>query len=100
MSDIIELNYPAMEEMAQHCKAVAQRLLETARLSQSIAQQMNNGALVGNSGEAFAGALNTALSPSVTRLSQKFDEVAKSIEAAIQDMRTADESKTTTLFHK
>ena len=46
MSDQIKLNYPAMQEMAQHCKATAQRLMDTIRLAQQIAQEMQGGALV------------------------------------------------------
>ena len=54
MSDVIKLNYPAMQEMAQQCKAASQRLMETARLSQQIGQEMQNGALVGDAGDAFS----------------------------------------------
>jgi WXG100 family type VII secretion target len=92
MSDQIKLNYPAMQEMAQQCKSVAQRLQETIRLAQQVAQEMQNGALVGDPGEAFSAALNTAFCPAVNKLSQKFDEVAKDIEGAIADMQAADKS--------
>jgi WXG100 family type VII secretion target len=98
MADVIRLNYPAMQEMARHCKKTAARLMETARLAQSIAQQMQNGALVGDAGEAFSGALTGAFNPSVTRLSQKFEEVARDIEGAIQDMQDADAGKAASLF--
>ena len=59
MSDVIKLNYPAMQEMAQQCKAASQRLMETARLAQQSAQEMQNGALVGDAGDAFSHALLT-----------------------------------------
>lgn len=90
MSEVIKMNYPAMQEMAQHCKATSQRLMETVRLANQLAQQMQNGALVGDAGEAFGGALTTAFIPSVNRLSQKFEELAKDIEGAIADMRSSD----------
>ena len=38
MTDKIKLNYPQMEEMAQHLKTVQQRLLQTTRLARSAAQ--------------------------------------------------------------
>ena len=47
MSDKIKLNYPQMEEMAQHLKAVQQRLLQTTRLARTASQEMQGGALVG-----------------------------------------------------
>lgn len=90
MADKIRLNYPQMEEMAQHMKAVSQRLLQTTRLARSAAQEMQNGALVGDAGEAFANALNTAFVPGVTKLSQKFSEVSDDIKKAVQDMQAAD----------
>jgi uncharacterized protein YukE len=99
MADIIKLNYPAMMEMAEHCKATSQRLLETVRLAQAISQQMENGALVGDAGEAFSGALTGAFCPAVTRLSQKFEEVARDIEGAIQDMQSTDGTKVGSLFN-
>jgi len=92
MSDQIKLNYPAMQEMAQQCKSVSQRLLETIRLAQQIAQEMQGGALVGDPGEAFSAALTSAFCPAVMKLSQKFEEVAKDIEGAIADMQASDRS--------
>jgi len=90
MSEVIKLNYPAMQEMAQQCKAVSQRLLETVRLAQQAAGEMQNGALVGDAGEAFSNALQSAFVPSVNKLSQKFEEIAKDITAAISDMQAQD----------
>lgn len=90
MADKIKLNYPAMEEMAQHIKGVQQRLGQTTQLAKSIAQEMQGGALVGDAGEAFVNALNSAFIPSVNKLSQKFAEVADDIKKAIQDMQAAD----------
>lgn len=99
MADVIKLNYPAMQEMAQQCKTTAQRLQETVRMAQSICQQMEGGALVGDAGEAFGGALTQALVPAIQRLSQKFEEVAKDIEGAVQDMQQADSQRTSQLFN-
>lgn len=90
MADKIKLNYPAMTEMANQCKAVAQRLGETAKLGQTSAQEMQNGALIGDSGEAFANALTSAYVPQVKKLADKFNEVAKDILDAIQDMKSSD----------
>ena len=90
MSEIIKMNYAAMQEMAQHCKQTQQRLMETARLAQRIAQEMQNGALLGDAGESFSNALTSAFVPAVNRLSEKFSEVAKDIEGAMADMQASD----------
>ncbi len=92
MSEVIKLNYPAMQEMAQHCKSTAQRLMETIRLARQAAQEMQNGAMIGDAGEAFSNALTSAFVPAVTKLGQKFDEIAKDIEGAIADMQAADKA--------
>ena len=79
MTDKIKLNYPQMEEMAQHLKSVEQRLLQTTRLARSAGQEMQGGAMVGDAGEAFVNALNSAFVPGVTKLSQKFGEVSDDV---------------------
>lgn len=90
MADKIKLNYPAMTEMANQCKAAAQRLQETAKLGQTAAQEMQNGALVGTPGEVFANALTSAFVPQVKKLADKLNEVSKDIMDAIQDMKSSD----------
>jgi len=89
-SDKIRLNYPAMQEMAQQCNTTAQRLMETSRLAQQIAQEMQSSAMVGNSGDSFSSALTNAFIPAVNKLSQKFAEEASDIQKAIQDMQVQD----------
>lgn len=90
MSEVIKLNYPAMEDMARHCKAVAQRLQETIKLGQQIASEMENGALVGDAGQAFTQVLRQDFNSAVTKLMQKFEEVADDIQKAIDDMKAED----------
>ena len=68
MADKIRLNYPQMQEMVRHMKAVEQRLMQTVQLARKAAQEMQGGAMVGDAGEAFANALNTAFVPAVTKL--------------------------------
>jgi len=92
MAEVIKLNYPAMREMVLHCRKVAQRLQQTVQMGRGIANQMQNGALVGAAGMAFVDALNTKFTQAVTRLSQKFEEEAKDIEGAIADMQAQDSS--------
>lgn len=89
MGDVIRANYQAMEEMAKQCDTVAQRLAQTANVSQKISSQMQNGSLIGKHGEIYTQALDI-LFAKVTKLSQKYSEEAKDIRAAIADMQRAD----------
>jgi uncharacterized protein YukE len=88
--DVIKYNYPAMLEMAQHCKMVAQRLQDTAKMGPAIAGKFDSGTLIGQCGSDFGSALRDSFSPTVTRLSQKFDEMARDIQAAIDIMKAED----------
>lgn len=90
--DVIKLNYPAMEEMAQQCKAASERLTSTANLASQISSQMQNGALVGDAGDAFTHALTSALVPAVNKLSEKFKEIDGDIRQAISDMQSQDKA--------
>jgi len=90
--DKIKLNFAAMQEMKQHCEQVAQRLLETEKLGVSIAAQMEGGALVGDAGARFADALRNGFKPPVHNLSEKFKEVARDIQAAMDAMDSEDNS--------
>lgn len=89
MADVIRANYEAMEDMAKQCDAVAQRLVQTANVSQKISGQMQNGSLIGKHGEIYTQALGI-FSTKVMKLSQKYSEEAKDIRAAITDMQHAD----------
>lgn len=89
MADKIRVNYPALEDMAKHCEMVAQRLAQTGALSQKIAGQMQNGALIGDAGNIYVQALGMFYTK-VMKLSEKFREEAKDIKAAMADMMAAD----------
>ncbi len=89
MSDKIRVNYPALEEMAQHMQLSSDRLAQTAALGTKIAAQMQNGALVGAPGDVYVAALGV-FSQKVTKLSEKYMEEANDIRQAMNDMRAAD----------
>lgn len=90
MADVIKMNYPAMQDMAKHCKMVAERLQETVKLAQSTASRMEGGVLVGETGNAFSAGLREGLVPAINRLSQKFEELAADLTAAMGDMKEHD----------
>ncbi len=89
-SDKIRLNYAQMQDMASQCTKVSQRLLQTITLAQSIATQMQGGAMVGDAGDAFSNSLTSGLVPAIQRLSDKFAEINGDILGAISDMQSQD----------
>jgi WXG100 family type VII secretion target len=89
MADKIRVNYPALEDMAKHCQAVAQQLQETANFANQIGAQMQNGALVGKPGDTFVEGLGQ-LQQRTRKLGEKFTEVSNDIKQAISDMQAAD----------
>jgi uncharacterized protein YukE len=89
MAEHIRMNYPAVEDMKNQCKAVQDRLLQTANKANTWAQTMQNGALQGTQGDLFVQALGI-LNKQVTKLANKFGEEVKDIGDAINDMRQSD----------
>jgi WXG100 family type VII secretion target len=92
MNDKIRLNYPAMQQMAQQCVQVSQRLGETQQLVKQLAQQMQSGAFLGAAGEIFANALSSSLANAVQRLADKFTDINNEIQGAIADMQAQDQA--------
>lgn len=90
MSDIIKMDYGMMREMAQTFLQGANQLDETMSEMKSIAQTLEGGALLGRGGDAFVDAINTKLCPSITRLKDKFEELAQDVLKAMEDMQSAD----------
>jgi WXG100 family type VII secretion target len=90
MAEKIRVNYPALEDMAKQCSLAQQRLQQTASTANKIAQQMQNGAMQGEFGDIFVQALGV-FQQKVNRLAEKFGEEASDIQAAMNDMRQADQ---------
>ena len=90
MSDIIKMDYGLMDDMAQAFDESAQTMEDVQKQVSSIAQELQDGGLLGQAGEAFADALSTRLAPAIARLQDKFTELRQDIVAAKQDMVDAD----------
>jgi WXG100 family type VII secretion target len=91
MSDYeIKLNYAMAEEMAQTFKQGTEQLQDTMLEMQSLANLLEGGALKGRGGTAFVEAIRNKLSPALTRLTEKFQELEGDVKAAIEAMREAD----------
>lgn len=90
MTDIIKMDYPKMEAMAQSFRRGSQDLQNTNQAMRNIAKTLEGGALIGDGGSAFVQAINGKLLPAIQKLNEKFDELAQDVEKAMQDMKEAD----------
>jgi WXG100 family type VII secretion target len=90
MSDIIKLNFPAVEEMAQAFVQGSETLANNVNEVNAIAKMMADGALVGRTGQAFEEACQASLIPSVQRLMEKFQELHQDLLFVMDQMRESD----------
>lgn len=90
MSDIIKMDYGLMEDMSQTFKQGVEQLQDTNQVMQNIANELEDGALLGRGGVAFTEAIRDKLCPAIARLTDKFEELAGDIQKAMEDMRSAD----------
>ena len=97
MTDVIKMDYEAMDAMSQAFLQGVEQLQDTMQEMQGIANTMEDGALLGSGGSAFTDALRGKLSPAISRLIDKFQELANDIQVAKQAMQEAD-SDVTTLY--
>ena len=90
MSDTIKMDYGLMDDMARVFGESAQTLESVGKQVGSIAQELQDGGLLGQAGDAFVDALSSRLAPSIARLQDKLTELRQDIVAAKQDMADAD----------
>ncbi|MCB0167086.1 MAG: WXG100 family type VII secretion target [Anaerolineae bacterium] len=86
----IKLDYGKAEDMIKAFNAGEEQLKQTNAQMKKIAEQLQSGALLGKGGEAFKDAINGSLVPSITKLTDKFKEMAGDVQAAINFMQEAD----------
>jgi len=90
--DTVKYEYQALEQMASELAKGAQRLEQTKSFIANAAKSLHDGALLGQAGEALASGLASQFSRSIGNLEQKYQEMAKDIQAAANDMRQSDSS--------
>jgi WXG100 family type VII secretion target len=86
----IKMEYARMEEMAKTFQQGSEQLKDTLSQMQSIANTLQDGALLGQGGAAFTDAIRNKLCPSISRLEQKFEELQRDVLGALKDMQAAD----------
>lgn len=90
MSDRIRMNFDLMDEMARAFGEGAQVLEEVFAEVNAIASMLEDGALLGQAGEAFSAGCRGPLAGSISQLKNKFEELKTDIETAKQEMLAAD----------
>lgn len=92
MTDKIRIVYEIAEAMAQTFQQSQQQVQDTMSAIQSMANQVEGGALLGLGGDALVDAMRNQLSPSLQKLADKFAELQGDVQAAIQYMQEADQT--------
>jgi WXG100 family type VII secretion target len=92
MSDIIKMDYGMMEDMNRSFLQGVEQLQDTMQEMQSVANELEDGALLGRGGAAFTEAIRDKLCPAISRLTDKYQELAEDIIKAMDDMKSADTS--------
>lgn len=88
----IKMDYGLMEDMNRTFLQGVEQLQDTMQAMQSVANELEDGALLGRGGTAFTEAIRGKLCPAISRLTDKFQELAEDINKAMEDMRSADTS--------
>ncbi len=92
MSNEIRMDYGLMEDMNRTFLQGVEQLQDTMQAMQNVANELEDGALLGRGGVAFTEAIRGKLSPAISRLTEKFQELADDINKAMEDMRSADQT--------
>lgn len=88
----IKMDYGLMEDMNRTFLQGVEQLQDTMQAMQNVANEMEDGALLGRGGTAFTEAIRGKLCPAISRLTDKFQELAEDIQKAMEDMKSADSS--------
>lgn len=92
MSDEIRMDYGLMEDMSKTFQQSVEQLQDTLQAVQNVANELEDGALLGRGGDAFTEAIRNKLSPAISRLTEKMQELSEDVNKAMDDMRSADSS--------
>lgn len=91
-TDIIKLDYGLAEDMINTFKQGVEQLQDTMQEMQSLANTLEEGALLGQGGDAFTDAIRGKLCPAIAKLTDKFNELADDVAQAVRFMQEADKA--------
>ena len=103
MADEIRMDYELMDNMKRAFVESAKQLETTLAEVQSIANDLegsgsNDGALLGDGGQAFTEAIRVKLSPAISRLRDRFESLGERVDKAKAEMQAADQQKASPRF--
>ncbi len=87
----IRMDYDLMGDMSRAFSQGVEQLQDTMQAVQNIANEMEDGALIGQGGATYVDVLRNKLSPAISCLIKKFEELADDINEAVKNMQDADE---------
>jgi uncharacterized protein YukE len=90
MQDEIRMIYPEMDEMKRIFADGGRALEDLNSQVKQWATMVNDGALLGDAGEALAEAFTTRLSPKIQLLTEKMTELEGDITKAVDDFQAAE----------
>lgn len=97
MADIMKMNYGEMEAMIKTFLQGKETLQDTASELQSIASAYEEAAK-GHYADEMVDGLRSDFAPALNKLIEKFQDMADSCQAAMDEMRNADEGVSAPLF--
>jgi WXG100 family type VII secretion target len=86
----VQMDYDMMDDMARLFRDGSQQLGDTIQAMQAIAGRLEDGALLGKGGDAFAQAIRNRLISRLGRLQDKLDELSGDVYGALVDLRDGD----------
>ncbi len=89
MTDV-QMDFDMMEDMARLFKEGSQHMEDLIRAMQDIANRLDDGALLGRGGQAFAEAIRDKLNSRIGLLQDKLDEMSLDVYGALVDLRDGD----------
>lgn len=97
MADIMKMEYADVENMINTFKQGKETLQDTASELQSIASAYEEAAK-GHYADEMVDGLRSDFAPALNKLIEKFQDMADSVQAAMDLMRAADEEQSAPLF--
>ncbi|GAB4337124.1 MAG: hypothetical protein Kow00117_19340 [Phototrophicales bacterium] len=86
----IKMDYDMMAEMKSVLQKGAEDLDDTIHLVAKVAEMIEGGGLIGQAGDAFSDGLRGVLTQKITKLRDKFEELQRDIQNAVESMQQAD----------
>ena len=91
MSDVIRMEYAAMEQLIQTFRQAHGSLEEVKGVESQMAQLIENGAMLGAAGEHLASAIGGPLVNATLKLAAKMEEEANDCAKAMEIMKQHDQ---------